>query len=162
MVNWQPRELPSGVRHDNDRLVNERDQYVYLVDGACKNNGKSNSIGGCAYFSGDECSGSWRDESTRPTNQTAELKAIEGAILSASDEDDKEIVIITDSKYAIEVSTVYPERWQKRSRNGIWRTAAGKKVANQELIKRIIELTKAVKVHFQWTVCSHPTPSTLC
>ena len=152
MANWQPTELPSGVKHDDGRLVNERNQLVYLVDGGCFSNGRSNSVGVCAYFAGDECSSSWRDRSHRPTNNTAELGAIEGAIRRAEDEYDDEVVIMSDSKYAINALTVYPDRWQRNSRNGAWRNATGKVVANQELIKRIIDLKNRlnVDVHFQW------------
>ena len=83
---------------------------------------------------------------TNGTNQIGELCAVLEALRSHHDVAD--LVIETDSQYAINSSTTWVHNWK---RNG-WRNAAKKPVKNVELIKAIdAELTQRPgRVRFTW------------
>lgn len=85
------------------------------------------------------------------TNQRAELAAIVHALeqivtdrVTAS----PSIVIYSDSQYSIKCITEWRKRWQQ---NG-WRTAAGKNVLNDDLIRRAGDLYDAAagRVRLEW------------
>ncbi|WP_159765378.1 ribonuclease H family protein [Streptomyces sp. HM190] len=78
------------------------------------------------------------------TNNIAELTALE-RLLAATDPD-VPIEIRMDSQYAMKAVTTWLPGWK---RNG-WRTAAGKPVANQELVVRIDELLAGRTVEFRY------------
>ncbi|WP_286247315.1 ribonuclease H family protein [Streptomyces graminofaciens] len=80
----------------------------------------------------------------RATNNIAELTALE-KLLAATDPD-VPIEIRMDSQYAMKAVTTWLPGWK---RNG-WRTAAGKPVANQELVVRIDELLTGREVEFRY------------
>ncbi|MGW0708443.1 ribonuclease H family protein [Streptomyces sp. NPDC002643] len=84
----------------------------------------------------------------RATNNIAELTALER--LLASTDPDVPIEIRMDSQYAMKAVTTWLPGWK---RNG-WRTAAGKPVANQELVVRIDELLAGRSVEFRY-VAAH-------
>ncbi|MEU6540364.1 ribonuclease H [Streptomyces sp. NPDC047000] len=78
------------------------------------------------------------------TNNVAELTALE-RLLSATDPH-VPLEIRMDSQYAMKAVTTWLPGWK---RNG-WRTAAGKPVANQELVVRIDELLAGRSVDFRY------------
>ncbi|GAB2727436.1 ribonuclease H [Streptomyces bullii] len=80
----------------------------------------------------------------RATNNVAELTALE-RLLSATDPD-VPLEIRMDSQYAMKAVTTWLPGWK---RNG-WRTAAGKPVANQDLVVRIDELLTGRTVEFRY------------
>ncbi|MGW0841619.1 ribonuclease H family protein [Streptomyces sp. NPDC002787] len=80
----------------------------------------------------------------RATNNIAELTALE-RLLAATDPA-VPIEIRMDSQYAMKAVTTWLPGWK---RNG-WRTAAGKPVANQELVVRIDELLADRSVEFRY------------
>ncbi|MFE7837094.1 ribonuclease H [Streptomyces sp. NPDC057474] len=80
----------------------------------------------------------------RATNNIAELTALE-RLLAATDPA-VPIEIRMDSQYAMKAVTTWLPGWK---RNG-WRTAAGKPVANQELVVRIDELLAGRSVEFRY------------
>ncbi|WP_326573583.1 ribonuclease HI [Streptomyces sp. NBC_00481] len=80
----------------------------------------------------------------RATNNIAELTALE-RLLTATDPA-VPIEIRMDSQYAMKAVTTWLPGWK---RNG-WRTAAGKPVANQELVVRIDELLAGRSVEFRY------------
>lgn len=83
---------------------------------------------------------------TNGTNQIGELCAVLEALRSHADIED--LIIETDSQYAINSSTTWVKNWK---RNG-WRNAAKKPVKNVELIKAIdAELARRPgRVRFTW------------
>ena len=122
----------------------------YFVDGACKNNGLTNAIGACAYFSGPLCYNSWKDPSFTPTSQTAELGAIYGAICKARKMNEKKIKILTDSQYAVNAINVWPHKhWNTNTTDGTWRKRNGEEVANQQLLKKIQRKMRGMSVEIQ-------------
>lgn len=86
----------------------------------------------------------------RPTNQRAELTAIKRAVELAPI--DKEVLIYSDSNYAIKCVTEWFQKWEK---NGKWLTSGGKPVENRDLVEpviaRIRERERAgARTRFQW------------
>lgn len=86
---------------------------------------------------------------SRQTNQRAELTAVKRAIELAPR--DREIVIITDSKYAISCCTEWFQNWR---RNG-WQTSDKKPVENRDLVEPIIHSIEQrqrlkTKTTFEW------------
>ena len=132
-------------------LEDDYDTITYFVDGACRNNGLSNSKGACAYFSGPSRYNSWEDPAGRSTSQTAELGAIYGALCKARNHNENNIKILTDSKYAVNAIKVWPHvYWQTNTTDGIWRRGNGKDVANQQLLKRIQSKMRGMSVDIQY------------
>ncbi|MEV0694246.1 ribonuclease H [Streptomyces sp. NPDC050388] len=80
----------------------------------------------------------------RATNNVAELTALE-RLLAATDPD-VPLEVRMDSQYAMKAVTTWLPGWK---RNG-WRTAAGKPVANQELVVSIDELLQGRSVDFRY------------
>jgi ribonuclease HI len=80
----------------------------------------------------------------RATNNVAELTALE-RLLAATDPD-VPLEVRMDSQYAMKAVTTWLPGWK---RNG-WKTAAGKPVANQELVVRIDELLDGRSVEFRY------------
>ncbi|GHD85935.1 ribonuclease HI [Streptomyces naganishii JCM 4654] len=78
------------------------------------------------------------------TNNVAELTALE-RLLAATDPE-VPLEVRMDSQYAMKAVTTWLPGWK---RNG-WRTAAGKPVANQELVVRIDELLDGRSVDFRY------------
>lgn len=78
------------------------------------------------------------------TNNVAELTALE-RLLSAVDPADT-LEIRMDSQYAMKAVTTWLPGWKRKG----WRTAAGKPVANQELVVRIDELLTGRSVRFRY------------
>ena len=107
--------------------------YVY-TDGSCINNGKPNAKAGIGiYFSKNDYRNiSWRIPG-KQTNNVAELSAIILAILILKKELDegKNIVIYSDSLYAIRCLTTYGRRLDLQ-----------KPVPNLELIKKGLSLMR--------------------
>ncbi|MFC7896286.1 ribonuclease H [Streptomyces sp. NPDC057381] len=80
----------------------------------------------------------------RATNNIAELTALER--LLASTDPGVPLEVRMDSQYAMKAVTTWLPGWK---RNG-WKTAAGKPVANQELVVRIDELLAGRSVDFRY------------
>lgn len=112
-------------------------QNVY-VDGSCLGNGMYASKAGFGIWYGpdDRRNTSVTIKHGRKTNNRTELEAIMWAINREIDGcRRRELVIHTDSKYAINCLTVYYSRWEK---NGFL-NANGRPVVNQELIRECRE-----------------------
>ena len=112
------------------------DLEIY-TDGSCINNGRANAASGIGiYFGpGDERNLS-KKISGKQTNNTAELSAIIYAfkILERDIHVGKNIIIHTDSEYAIKCATTYGEKMQRL----LWE----KDIPNKELVQVIYSLYK--------------------
>ena len=80
----------------------------------------------------------------RATNNVAELTALE-RLLTAVDPD-VPLEIRMDSQYAMKAVTTWLPGWKRKG----WKTAAGKPVANQELVARIDALLDGRQVEFRY------------
>lgn len=112
------------------------DYYVY-TDGACSNNGKYSAKSGIGIFFGmnDPRNVSKRIEG-KQTNNTAELSAIIETYPIIEDDiiHGKNIVIVSDSEYAIKCVSTYGEKCHKKG----WI----EDIPNKELVKTVYQLYK--------------------
>ncbi|WP_112469775.1 ribonuclease H family protein, partial [Streptomyces triticisoli] len=121
-----------------------RERVVAACDGASKGNP---GPAGWAWVVSDDAETPARWEAGAlgtATNNIAELTALE-RLLTATDPD-VPLEVRMDSQYAMKAVTTWLPGWK---RNG-WRTAAGKPVANQELVVRIDELLQDRSVDFRY------------
>ncbi|GAA2449366.1 ribonuclease H [Streptomyces glaucus] len=121
-----------------------RERVVAACDGASKGNP---GPAGWAWVvaDGTETPARWEAGPLgRATNNVAELTALE-RLLAATDPD-VPLEIRMDSQYAMKAVTTWLPGWK---RNG-WKTAAGKPVANQDLVVRIDELLDGRTVEFRY------------
>ncbi len=132
---WKMCKTPEGaVTFVN--MFRDAVEVVY-TDGACKANGRTEAAAGVGVFWGkDDPRNVSRRVHGAPTNNVAELEAIEEAVdtIARSPELASAIVVIvTDSKYSIECLTTWYDGFARRG----WKTTAGTPVLNLELIRRI-------------------------
>ncbi|MFI9169536.1 ribonuclease H [Streptomyces lincolnensis] len=121
-----------------------RERVVAACDGASKGNP---GPAGWAWVVADDTETPTRWEAGalgKATNNVAELTALE-RLLAATDRD-VPLEIRMDSQYAMKAVTTWLPGWK---RNG-WKTAAGKPVANQDLVVRIDELLDGRSVEFRY------------
>ncbi|MBX9398238.1 ribonuclease HI [Streptomyces sp. TRM72054] len=123
-----------------------RERVVAACDGASKGNP---GPAGWAWVVADQGEGEtptrWEAGPLgRATNNVAELTALE-RLLAATDPG-VPLEIRMDSQYAMKAVTTWLPGWK---RNG-WKTAAGKPVANQDLVVRIDELLDGRTVEFRY------------
>jgi ribonuclease HI len=78
------------------------------------------------------------------TNNVAELTALERLLTAVGPEVPLEIRM--DSQYAMKAVTTWLPGWKRKG----WKTAAGKPVANQDLVVRIDELLQGREVEFRY------------
>ncbi|KAF3941714.1 hypothetical protein ABW19_dt0205623 [Dactylella cylindrospora] len=122
------------------------------TDGSSLMNGSASARAGVGIWfgPGDKRNLSEPLNDPKATNNRAELSAILRAIEIAPIH--REILIFTDSKYAIQCVTEWFQKWRS---NG-WQTAAGKPVENQDIIEEILERIEeritqgGAKTKFEW------------
>ena len=119
-----------------------------FTDGSCTSNGKKNSKAGYAAWFPDHptwASAEKIPEDQPQTNQRAELAAINLAvkILEDKGEVDCDLVIYSDSDYSINCLSTWLPGWMNRG----WKTAAGKDVLHQDLIKDTTSRLSKFKSH---------------
>ncbi|WP_432138066.1 MULTISPECIES: ribonuclease H family protein [unclassified Streptomyces] len=125
-------------------IVPMGEHAVAACDGASKGNP---GPAGWAWVVADDSGTPARWEAGplgRATNNVAELTALE-RLLAATDPA-VPLEIRMDSQYAMKAVTTWLPGWK---RNG-WKTAAGKPVANQDLVVRIDELLAGRSVEFRY------------
>ncbi|MFE9675661.1 ribonuclease H [Streptomyces sp. NPDC006259] len=125
-------------------IVCMRERVVAACDGASKGNP---GPAAWAWVISDDSEVPARWEAGplgKATNNVAELTALE-RLLAAVDAD-VPLEIRMDSQYAMKAVTTWLPGWK---RNG-WKTAAGKPVANRELVVRIDELLDGRTVEFRY------------
>ena len=119
-----------------------------FTDGSCTKNGQKGAKGGyAAWFPENrEWSSAARLSDIEPqTNQRAELSGIRLAVetLLTRGCQNEDIVIYTDSDYSINCLTKWITGWKNRG----WKTAEGKDVLHQDLIKGISESLSKFRSH---------------
>ena len=123
---------------------------VVFTDGACRNNGKQNAVGGMGVHFPDaqlaDISKSYPH--TNCTNQKTELLAIYLAIRAVSKKfklSDTKLIINTDSMYAINCITKWVHKWIQND----WITSQGRPVLNSKYIKKIYAYYAKYHIKFQ-------------
>ena len=102
----------------NDTLEDKQKDIMYVyTDGGCYGNGKKISFAGSGIYFGENDLRNTSLAITKGTNNVAELCAINKAIelVRAEIEDNKHIVIISDSKYSIRCFTTYGDKCHKNN-----------------------------------------------
>jgi len=117
-----------------------------FTDGACIHNGRANAKAGFAVWFPEHPDFQKADrvpEGQPQTNQRAELMAIRTAvsILDAKGYQDDDVVIYTDSEYAMNCLTKWLPGWVGRG----WKTTDGKDVLHQDLIRETSSLLAKFK-----------------
>ena len=119
-----------------------------FTDGSCTSNGRKGAKAGFAAWFPDHPS--WSSalrvpEDQDQTNNRAELSAIQLGVKTLEDrgEIDCDLVIYSDSEYSINCLTSWLPGWMNRG----WKTAAGKDVLHQDLIKDITSRLSKFKSH---------------
>ncbi|MGW3651257.1 ribonuclease H family protein [Streptomyces sp. NPDC000878] len=121
-----------------------RERVVAACDGASKGNP---GPAGWAWVVADGSESPTRWEAGplgRATNNVAELTALERLLSAVAP--DVPLEIRMDSQYAMKAVTTWLPGWKRKG----WKTAAGKPVANQELVVRIDELLDGRSVEFRY------------
>jgi ribonuclease HI len=134
-MRYKTREEREAYRYQATRPVNEAPIRIW-TDGSSLANGSANAWGGVGVYFGpqDRRNISEPLNGTKQTNQRAELTAIVRALEVAPK--DRRIVIVSDSKYAIDCVTSWFHNWQ---RNG-WLSSSKKPVENKDLIQKILDM----------------------
>lgn len=110
------------------------DYFVY-TDGSCSKNGSNNAKAGIGiYFKENDMRNTSKRIDGKQTNNTAELSAIIEAykIIKDDVENGKNIVIVSDSEYAIKCATSYGKKCAQNNFE--------KDTPNKELVKEIYTL----------------------
>ncbi|RJE17927.1 hypothetical protein PHISCL_09738 [Aspergillus sclerotialis] len=137
-----PPRMNTNMNPPDRRLINRTDPTEMLIhtDGACLNNGHSNSTAGCAFVFKPALAGhiNFRLENKgttgevhQQTSNRAELRAVIGALMYRNwkDEGFSNLVIATDSEYVVEGATNWIRGWIRRG----WTTRVGAPVKNRDL-----------------------------
>ena len=106
---------------------------IIFTDGSCIT--KTDKCGYGIHFPNKEYKDISKKFNILPqTSQRAELYAIYKAIKKVSKTDkNNDIKIYSDSEYSIKSITMWIKKWKKNN----WKTANGKDVLNQDIIKKI-------------------------
>jgi len=119
-----------------------------FTDGSCTSNGRKGAKAGYAAWFPDHPA--WSTAHRVPddqdqTNNRAELSAILLAVTTLQDrgETDCDLVVYSDSEYSINCLTSWLPGWMNKG----WKTAAGKDVLHQDLIKDITARLSKFKSH---------------
>ena len=124
---------PEGCQRptEGEQQTPEDSVYTVYIDGSCIRNGTASAQAGIGLFLGDghplNSSITLTTDHTH-TNNTAELTAAITAIQQASENNMKELLIKSDSKYVVNGVTEWVQKWMG---NG-WKTASGEPVKNKE------------------------------
>ncbi|NEB34973.1 ribonuclease HI [Streptomyces sp. SID14446] len=120
------------------------ERVVAACDGASKGN-PGPAAWAWVVADGDETPTRWEAGPLgTATNNVAELTALERLLTAVSP--DVPLEIRMDSQYAMKAVTTWLPGWKRKG----WKTAAGKPVANQELVARIDELLTGRSVEFRY------------
>ncbi|TKA48301.1 hypothetical protein B0A55_13642, partial [Friedmanniomyces simplex] len=144
-ITLSPKTPGTSLRYKTDA---ERSRTTYTVacptrlapiriytDGSSLSNGRAAAMAGVGvYFGpGDTRNVSEGLQGTKQTNQRAELTAVLRALEVCPK--DRRVVILTDSRYAINCCTEWFQKWRA---NG-WVNTAGKAVENRDLIQKLVD-----------------------
>jgi len=142
------------IHNQTNDLLNENiiplqinNSFVIYTDGACSNNGSKNAKAGIGVHFSSNNKTKLEDISIRldidtPTNNKAELIAIEKALETCSKNNIKEkIIIFTDSQYSLKCITLWYPAWVIKNK------LENRK--NLDILERIDPLIKQLNVEFQ-------------
>lgn len=122
-------------------------QEIFYTDGACRTGKENKGIASWAVIAVNRpelnCSGIIENSS----NQRAEIEAVIRACHIAKDHDLKNILVVTDSKYAANAIEKWIDRWTE---NG-WLDNKNKPVKNADAFKRLVQAKTGLEVKIAHT-----------
>ena len=128
--------------------LQESSAATIYVDGACKNNGRSNPKAGCGLYWGEyhplNCSETLAGDNQ--TNNRAEMSAAIIAIKQAITLNINPIRICTDSRYVKEGITKWLANWKVNN----WKTKTSGNVLNQNLWSTLDRLVNHTNIEWIW------------
>ena len=128
---------------------------IIYTDGACPGNGTKKAMGGIGVHFSSKNKIKMKDLSIRltittPTNNKAELIAIEQAMKICVENKIKDkIIIFTDSNYSIQCITLWYPDWVKKNK------LKGRK--NIDILQRINKLYNSLTIEFKFINAQHDT-----
>ena len=119
-----------------------KDQIEIFTDGACRGNPGPGGWGVLLRYQGKERTLHGGEVET--TNNRMELMA---AIIGLESlKESCRVTLTTDSKYVTNGITDWIENWKKKA----WKTAAKKPVKNEDLWRRLDEVSQQHEINWQW------------
>lgn len=125
-------------------MDNDSKRCTIYTDGACSNNGRSDSAqaGIGVYWPGGNQSNNVSEPiSGRQTNQRAEIKAASRGINQAREQGYSEVTVRTDSNYVKNAAESWIPNWE--------RSGWSKPVVNKAEFQELRESMKGIKVNFE-------------
>lgn len=140
-------EVSKILLDKKEPIIIKNDSIIIYTDGACSHNGSKKAKAGIGVHFSLKNKINMSDISERlfiekPTNNKAELIAIEKAIERCIENKIKSAIIFTDSDYSKKSITLWFPEWL--SKNNL----EGKK--NIDILKRINELLKNIEITFEY------------
>ncbi|KTW29658.1 hypothetical protein T552_04091 [Pneumocystis carinii B80] len=129
----------TNIYNSKEKKILEKDYIEIYTDGSSHYYGEGKVIAGIGVYFGDNDKRKVLKEriyDIKQTNQRAEIMAIIRAIESVSN--DENIIINTDSKYAINSLTIWYKKWEKNN----WKNINAESVKNKDLLEKALELIK--------------------
>jgi len=119
-----------------------KDQIEIFTDGACRGNPGPGGWGVLLRYQGKERTLHGGEVET--TNNRMELMA---AIIGLESlKESCRVTLTTDSKYVTNGITDWVENWKKKA----WKTTAKKPVKNEDLWRRLDEISQQHEIKWQW------------
>lgn len=134
---------------ENQQLTPHDTVHTVYIDGSCIRNGTASAQAGIGLFWGD--GHQWNSSialtaDNTPTNNKAELKAAIKVIQQAGENNLKELIINSDSKYVVNGVTEWVQKWMD---NG-WKTSSGEHVKNKEEWTELMNAIKSNNINIKW------------
>ena len=142
---------PEGCQRptEGEQQTPQDSVHTVYIDGSCIRNGTASAQAGIGLFWGDghpmNSSITLTADHTH-TNNTAELTSAITAIQQASENNMKELLIKSDSKYVVNGVTEWVQKWMG---NG-WKTASGEPVENKEEWTKLTNIIKSSNISIKW------------
>jgi len=136
----------TNLLNDNLKPINTDNSFVIYTDGACSNNGSKKAKAGIGVHFSLKNNIQLEDLSLKldidkPTNNKAELIAIEKALETCSQNNiTSKIIIFTDSQYSLKCITLWYPEWVKNNK-------LDKK--NIDILERISKYYTSMNIEFQ-------------
>lgn len=144
--NFSTITIESIIKDLSCNIKSQENVYIFS-DGGCKENGKKNAKAGYSVYCKEyDIFNKTREIIKNPSNNVAELSGIRYIFKILSTDENKElfknknIIIVSDSKYSIDCITKWSNNWIK---NG-WLNSKKEVVKNKEIIQEILEYKKNI------------------
>lgn len=129
-------------------LAPQFDVHIFS-DGGCEPN-PGDSGSGVAVYKDQVLSELWYGGyDPMGTNNTAELKALQQALIIAEEKLNQslKVQVLSDSQYSVKAMNLWASGWQRKN----WRKADGEEIKNKALVMEMYELFSRIREHIELT-----------